>query len=382
MLSTPRPARSASPSSISDARPMTIRYGIIGSGMMGREHMRNIGLLEGTEITAVSDPHAESRALAAGPYGERCRVFADHRDLLASGLCDALVIASPNDTHADILRDVLATDLPILVEKPLSATVEDCRAILALARGRAAPVWVAMEYRYMPPVERLRAELAAGTAGRLRMISIREHRFPFLAKVDDWNRFSARTGGTLVEKCCHFFDLMRLLSGSEACRVYASGAMDVNFLDERYGGRAPDILDNAFVVVDFANGVRAMLDLCMFAEGSWWQEQVSVTGDQARIEAFVPGPARFSPDGRERASEVVISPRATRRPIREEIHVDGTILAAGDHHGSTYFQHKKFLDLVRHGGSPEVSLEDGLKSVLIGAAAEESARTGRAVELG
>jgi len=381
MLSTPRPDRSAFPSSISDVRPMTIRYGIIGSGMMGREHMRNIGLLEGAEITAVSDPHPESRELAAGPHGGRCRAFADHRDLLASGLCDALVIASPNDTHAAILRDVLATDLPILVEKPLCATVDDCRAVVKLAEGRAAPVWVAMEYRYMPPVERLRTELAAGTAGRLRMIAIREHRFPFLAKVDDWNRFAARTGGTLVEKCCHFFDLMRLLAQSEAVRVYASGAMDVNFLDERYDGRTPDILDNAFVVVDFANGVRAMLDLCMFAEGSWWQEQVAVTGDAARIEAFVPGPARFSPDGRERMSEVVISPRATKRPVREEIHVDETILAAGDHHGSTFFQHRKFLDLVRRGGTPEVTLDDGLKSVLIGAAAEESARTGRAVEL-
>ncbi|MFN3549947.1 MAG: Gfo/Idh/MocA family protein [Mesorhizobium sp.] len=382
MLSTPRPDRSAFPSSTSDVRPMTVRYGIIGSGMMGREHMRNIALLEGTEIAAVSDPHPESRELAAGPGGERCRAFADHRDLLAADLCDALVIASPNDTHADILRDVLATTKPVLVEKPLCATVEDCRAIETLARGRTAPVWVAMEYRYMPPVERLRAELAAGAAGRPRMISIREHRFPFLSKVDDWNRFSARTGGTLVEKCCHFFDLMRLLSGSEAVRVYASGAMDVNFLDERYDGRRPDILDNAFVVVDFANGVRAMLDLCMFAEGSWWQEQVAVTGDRARIEAFVPGPARFSPDGRERASEVVISPRATKQPIREEIHVDAAILAAGDHHGSTFFQHQKFLDLVRHGGTPEVTIEDGLKSVLIGAAAEESARTGRAVELG
>jgi myo-inositol 2-dehydrogenase/D-chiro-inositol 1-dehydrogenase len=361
---------------------MTIRYGIIGSGMMGREHMRNIGLLEGTEITAISDPHPESRALAAGPDGGRCAAFADHRQLLASGLCDALVIASPNDTHADILRDVLSTDLPVLVEKPLCATVEDCRAIERLAAGRAAPLWVAMEYRYMPPVERLRQELADGRAGRLRMIAIREHRFPFLRKVGDWNRFSARTGGTLVEKCCHFFDLMRLLAGAEAVRVYASGAMDVNFLDETYDGRTPDILDNAFVVVDFDNGVRAMLDLCMFAEGSWWQEQVAVTGDAARIEAFVPGPARFSPDGRERASEVVISPRATKLPVREEIHVDPTILAAGDHHGSTFFQHQKFLHLVRHGGRPEVSLEDGLKAVLIGAAAEESARTGQAVTLG
>lgn len=359
----------------------SIRYGIIGSGMMGREHMRNIALLDGTAVTAISDPNEASRQLAAGPGGDRVETFADHRELLASGRCDALVIASPNDTHAAILRDVLASDLPILVEKPLCTTVEECREILRLAQGRAAPVWVAMEYRYMPPVQRLLDELNAGTAGRLRMISIREHRYPFLAKVDDWNRFSKRTGGTLVEKCCHFFDLMRLVARSEPVRVYASGAMDVNFVDESYPDGKPDILDNAFVIVDFANGVRAMLDLCMFAEGSYWQEQIAATGDRARVETFIPGPARFSPEGRERLSEIVISPRETKMPLREEIHVPEHILAAGDHHGSTFFQHEKFLDLVRHGGVPEVSLEDGLKAVMIGAAAEESARTGRAVEL-
>lgn len=379
MLSKPQPAASGSPFSTSDMRP--VRYGIVGAGMMGREHIRNIRLLDGASVVAISDPDPSSRAQSARQAGEGCAVFDDHRALLATELCDALVIASPNDTHAAILRDVLPGNLPILVEKPLCATPDDCRDILRLATGRAAPVWVAMEYRYMPPVVRLREELDAGTAGRLRMIAIREHRFPFLQKVGDWNRFSSRTGGTLVEKCCHFFDLMRLLARSEPVRVYASGAMDVNFLDESYDGRRPDILDNAFVVVDFANGVRAMLDLCMFAEGSYWQEQIAITGDAARIEAFVPGPARFSPDGRERSSEVVISPRATKQPVREEVHVDPAILAAGDHHGSTFYQHQKFLHLVRHGGAPEVTLQDGLRSVLIGAAAEESARTGRAVEL-
>jgi hypothetical protein len=85
--------------------------------------------------------------------------------------------------------------------------------------------------------------------------------------VRDWNRFSAKTGGTMVEKCCHFFDLMRLITQSEPVRVYCSGAMDVNHVDERYDGTRPDIIDNSFTTVDFANGTRAMLDLCMFAEG-------------------------------------------------------------------------------------------------------------------
>lgn len=359
----------------------TVRYAIIGAGMMGREHMRNISLLDGATIAALSDPDESSRAISAAAVQGDVETFTDHRELIVADLADAYVIASPNDTHAAILRDVLATDKPVLVEKPFATTLEDCRELAALAGRRAAPVWVAMEYRYMPPVQALLQKLRAGEAGRLHMISIREHRFPFLVKVGDWNRFSRRTGGTLVEKCCHFFDLMRLLAQSEAVRVYASGAMDVNFTDEDYAGERPDILDNAFVIVDFANGVRAMLDLCMFAEGSYWQEQVAVVGDAARIEAFVPGPARFSPDGRERLSEVVVSPRATKLPIREEIHVPEHILAAGDHHGSTFFQHQKFFDLVRRGGTVEVGVDDGLKSVMIGLAAEQSAKTGQAVEL-
>lgn len=357
-----------------------LRYGLIGSGMMGHEHIRNIALLPGTRVTAVADPDAGMRDSAAALAGGTVSRFADHRALLDSGQVDVLVIASPNDTHETILLDALSSGLPILVEKPLCTTTEAARRVLSAATARTAPVWVAMEYRYMAPVARLIEDSHAGKAGRLRMFTIREHRFPFLPKVGDWNRFSRRTGGTLVEKCCHFFDLMRLVLQSEPTRIYASGAMDVNHLDERYGGERPDILDNAYVIVDFASGARAMLELCMFCEGSYFQEHITAVGDSAKIEALVPGPARFWPTG-ERASELVYSPREPKDPIRETMHVDAAILAAGDHHGSTFHQHRRFREIVLAGGRPEVSIEDGLRAVEMGAAAEHSARTGEPVIL-
>ena len=74
----------------------------------------------------------------------------------------------------------------------------------------------------MPTIARLIAEAESGVIGELKMLTVREHRFPFLRKVADWNRLSARTGGTLVEKCCHFFDLMRLILKAEPTRVLAS----------------------------------------------------------------------------------------------------------------------------------------------------------------
>ncbi|MEL7214899.1 MAG: Gfo/Idh/MocA family oxidoreductase [Pseudomonadota bacterium] len=356
-----------------------IRYGIIGAGMMGQEHMRNIGLLEGAQVTAFSDP--DPRMSAASENLSGAKGFRDHGELIASGLCDALVIAAPNHLHLPILRDAMTSDLPILCEKPMGISLAECEEIAALDAQRSAQTWVAMEYRYMPPVARLIEEAHAGRAGPLHMLSIREHRFPFLAKVDNWNRFASQTGGTLVEKCCHFFDLMRLILRAEPVRVFASGGMSVNHLNETYGGAKPDILDNAYVIIDFDNGTRAMLDLCMFAEGSEWQEVISVTGERARIDAKVPGPARFSPDGLERKSRIVISDRETKRPLWEDIEVDGRILHAGDHHGSTFYQHQRFQRMILEGGRPEVTVSDGLIAVAVGEAAERSVRTGTAVQL-
>ena len=361
---------------------MTISYGLIGAGMMGQEHIRNIGLLDGCEVTAIADPNGRMRASAIASAKGTAKGFADHGQLLSSGLCDALIIATPNDTHHSILLDVMDSNLPILCEKPLCTTSADCRDVLSKATSRVAPIWIAMEYRYMPPVQRLLQELQSGTAGSPKMVSIREHRYPFLDKVDDWNRFNERTGGTLVEKCCHFWDLMRVALDSDPIRVFASAGVDVNHQDEHYDGRVPDVIDNAYAVVDFANGTRGMLDLCMFAEGSYWQEIISVTGDVARLDAKVPGPARLSNNGNERTSEIEISTRVEKRVVREKVDVDIEILAAGDHHGSTYYQHERFRDMVRSGNrQPEVTVLDGLWSVVVGEAAEESARTGQAIEI-
>lgn len=358
-----------------------IRYGLIGAGMMAQEHLRNLALIPTAEVTALADPDAGMRA-RAGALAADAKLYSDYKELLSGDLCDTYLIAGPNDLHHQMMLDVMATGKPILCEKPLGTTSDQCRDLIARAAGRAAPIWVAMEYRFMPPAQRLLEALEQGRAGTPHMFAIREHRFPFLPKVGDWNRFSDRTGGTMVEKCCHFWDLMRLVLKSDPVRIYCSGAMDVNHQDERYDGRKPDIIDNAFAVVDFANGTRGMLDLCMFAEGSYWQELLTITGDKARIEARVPGPARFSVDGKERHAEIVISDRATKVETTEVVEVDETILQAGDHHGSTFFQHQKFHNLIKSGtGRAEVSLDDGLWSVLMGEAAETSAREGRAIEL-
>ena len=98
----------------------------------------------------------------------------------------------------------------------------------------------------------------------------------------------------------------------------------------------------------------------------------------------MPGPGRFWPKhlGPAPSPKLIISPRNPQGPIHEDIIVDEKLLNAGDHNGSTFYQHQKFLNLVRGNLKlPEVSLLDGWKAVAMGLAAQKSAKTGLAIDL-
>ena len=125
--------------------------------------------------------------------------------------------------------------------------------------------------------------------------------------------------------------------------------------------------------MDFANGVRAMLDLSMFADGAENQEEITAVGDAARLDVLIPeGALVFSP------RTGFLNPKQVERQV---IEVDRTALDAGSHHGSTFYQHQKFIAAVRGEIGVEVTARDGLMAVAIGTAAEISARTKRVVEM-
>ena len=354
----------------------SLKYAIIGSGTMGREHIRNINLLKNAEVVALCDDHEASIEESRKDLKNNPRIFSHHNDLIEAKIADVYIIATPNFTHIDILKDVIKTKAHLLIEKPLCTNVKDCFHFKKITKGYPGIIWTAMEYRYMPPVAKFIKEIQSGTIGDLKMFSIREHRFPFLIKVNDWNRFSKNTGGTLVEKCCHFFDLMRLVSNSEAVSVYASGAQDVNHLNEQYRGRKPDIIDNAFVIVNFENGIRSMLDLCMFSENSKLQEELCAVGNIGKIETGVP-----SFLSGKSSSELSIGLRKSNNILIENIEVDETILKAGHHHGSTYYEHLELQKAITENLRSQVSLDDGLKAVAIGQAAELSIIEKRVVHM-
>lgn len=361
-----------------------VKYGMLGCGMMGYEHLLNLALIDDARVVAILEPDADkrARALKLVPNAKACN---DMQELLDFAGLDALVVVTPNYQHGDQLLHILSTtNLPVLIEKPLVTSLDQVQAIKQAADKHPAPIWVAMEYRYMPPIAAFKQRLMEEQIGPMKMLTIREHRFPFLKKVGNWNRFNRNTGGTLVEKCCHFFDLMRLLGQQEVVRVYASTGQDVNHLDERYDGEAPDIIDNAYVILDFADGLRAMLEISMFAEGSKYQEEICAVGPMGKLECYVPGPRQFWPTdkmGPAPEPKLIFSPRHPMGPVESPATVDPQLLAAGSHNGATYYEHEGFYRAITQGGPVEVSVDDGLKAVVIGLAAQHSAETGKAVTL-
>jgi predicted dehydrogenase len=348
---------------------------------MGREHIENIKVMGGATVTAISDPHVPSQeaALAMAPGAS---VFTDHRALLDSGLIDAVVIATPNDTHAAVLKDALATDLAVFVEKPLATTVEDLKSILSWDDKRSAMTWMGLEYRFMPPVAEAIARAKEGDAGKIHQVSIREHREPFYPKVDNWNRFAQRTGGTLVEKCCHYFNLMDIVIGAQPIRVFASGGQSVNHLNEKYDGKQADMLDNAYVVLEYANGARGMLDLCMFGEGSFDKEILTIVGDQGKIESFLPSQV-VRASRRESVGDLSGWARGASRARGSEQKIvhNYDVKYMGHHYGASYIEHTKFRDAILNSTPAEVTLKDGVTSVVTGLAAHKSINEGRVVEI-
>ena len=107
-----------------------------------------------------------------------------------------------------------------------------------------------------------------------------------------------------------FLEFSEFPSGERTVSVFASGGQDVNHLEERYGGRTPDILDNAYVILEYPGGRRAMLELCMFAEGGRNQEEVTAVGDRGKIEAHIPS-KEIAVGGR---GEPWFSPRVEKVP--------------------------------------------------------------------
>jgi len=355
------------------------RFNVIGTGVNGQEHIR-VTLMEGrATIHGVYDPNPLSVAGAQQAYAQ----FAPGAELVVYDSLDAactdpavdgLIICTPNYSHIDIVRVAAKSGKHILLEKPMATTIPDAYEIAQVAKAHDAVFQIGLQYRYKPIyVEAIHEALERRAVGDIKTVSILEHRFPFLDKVKQWNKFAKYSGGTLVEKCCHYFDLMNLFAGARPVSVFATGSAAVNFLAFEYAGEKSDILDNAFVVVTYANGVRANFNLCMFSP--MFYEELILCGDEGRLKAWEN--EDFLANRRTDSHLEILC--GDRKPSRIGAPCYPAFIQQSGHNGATYYEHVNFVNNIEGKPTQTATAAEGLWAIVVGAAAEASVKAGQPV---
>ena len=360
--------------------PPRYRFSCIGTGTMGQEHIRVTDFEGRATIHGVYDPETLSVENAKRAHSkfsdEPLTVYDSVEAACNDDAVDAVIICTPNYTHVDIVRTAAASGKHVLVEKPVATTIADAWEIAQIADAYENVFQVGLQYRYKAIYrEAIHEALVRGTLGDIKTIGMAEHRMPFLDKVGQWNKFGRYSGGTLVEKCCHYFDLINLFAQSRPKSVYASGSMAVNFKEFEHDEGKSDILDNALVVIEYDNGVRASFSLVMFAP--MFYEEVVLCGDVGRLRAyenldFLPGETLKS------GIELFGGETYPSRMITPAYPVS---IEESGHNGATFFEHVYFVDSIDAGKSDGPTAMDAFWSVVVGAAAERSAATGTVVTI-
>jgi len=350
----------------------TLIFNVIGTGVNGQEHIRNT-LYEGRgTIKGIFDTNAGSIEAAKKDYNEFVHdreliVYPSLQEACSDPEVDGLIISTPNFSHINIIREVAQFGKHILLEKPMATTVEDAWEIVRIAEKHPAVFQIGLQYRYKSIyVESIYEALKRKSIGDLKTISISEHRIPFFDKVKQWNKFSKYSGGTLVEKCCHYFDLFNYFSQSKPKSVYATGSMAVNFKEFSYNNTDSDILDNAMVIVEYKNGIRANFNLCMFTP--MFYEELVLCGETGRIMASEKQDF-LSNEGIESYMQVNSSGLNPSRKMVPKYPVE---IESMGHNGATYFEHVNFVDNILQQPTDTATVTEGFWSVVVGSAAQES----------
>ena len=354
------------------------RLNLIGCGMIGREHMRVATLLGKTAINGVFDTSAESLKIADEEFASYASTalvrYESLEDACFDDSVDALLICTPNFTHFEILQTAIKSGKGIFVEKPMATSLVEAAKIVGMAQRYSNFIQLGMQYRYKSQyAQAFHLIKIKGELGDVKTISMSEYRPPFLDKVNQWNKFNENSGGTLVEKCCHYFDLINMMAQAPPLKVYASGGQGVNFLDFTHEGKVSDIDDHCFVIIDYANGVRANFTLNMFCPELY--EELIVTGSGGRITAsekssFVEG--RYS-----KATLVLENDAAVGEQFFDLTYAP--LIEGSGHHGATFFEHMALVDRLDDKLTDSATPLQGLWALIVASAAQESILSGAAI---
>jgi UDP-N-acetylglucosamine 3-dehydrogenase len=338
---------------VSDRRPL--RAGVIGLGMMGRNHVRVWDeAVEDVDLVAVADP--DPKAVERATAGRRARGFDDVDRMLAEEELDLVSIVAPTSLHLPVTLAALRAGANVLVEKPIAATRDEASEMIEAATAAGRMLTVGHIERFNPAIRELRRRLTDGELGRI--FQIKATRLgPFPARIRDV--------GVVVDLAPHDLDVMRYLVDSEPIRLYAETERRIHTLHE-------DLFNG---VIKFANGVVGVLDINWLTPTK--QRSLTVTGERGMFLAdYI-------------AQDLVLfaNPDATETWVNAGAGALVTSVAEGEM--TRYSIHRQeplaveldeFARAVRDDAPPPVAPRDALIALLLARTMVESAQTGRVID--
>lgn len=255
----------------------TIRIGVLGAGHWARTvHLPNLRRLPGVKVISVSSNDLERRAKAKEAWGGPLCFYEEPLDLMEDPEIDAVLVCTPNHTHAELAVAALDHGKHVYCEKPVALSGEGIRRIEAALAHSGTVFQAGLELRYSDVVRRMGEAIAAGRIGAPKLLScllMRDWGGP-----RGWRSDPALSGGMLLELGIHYLDLFNALSGGRPRQVYATGGTAL-------GGSLPDYLTCG---VTYDNGARAQLGLTVIAAARN-EIRLHVVGPEARLEGEIIG---------------------------------------------------------------------------------------------
>jgi myo-inositol 2-dehydrogenase / D-chiro-inositol 1-dehydrogenase len=326
-----------------------LRVGVIGTGRIGRLHAELIERrVAGLALAAVFDTdtdaaHQVGKALGVTPARSA-------EELIQSPEVDAVAICSSAGTHVDLIVATAAASKPIFCEKPLSLSLAEVDRALKAVDGAGVMLQVGFNRRFDPAHKSVRDEVAAGTIGEVQLVRIssRDPEPPSRAYLEV-------SGGLFLDTTIHDFDMARYVTGSEVVEVFARGTARVDPSVAQFGD-----VDTAVVTLVHEDGVLTTID----------NSRGAVYGYDQRVEAF--GSAGMaSSDNLPAHGGVVRTAEGARSARLPYFFLERYI-------PSYLGEWEAFAAALPDGPSP-VSGADGRAPLVLGLAAQRSAREGRPI---
>ena len=339
---------------MTDPGGRSLRAGVIGLGMMGRNHVRVWDeATDGVELVAVADP--DPRAVRAATSGRRARGFDDPDRMLAEEELDLVSIVAPTSLHLPVTLAALRAGVHVLVEKPIAATREEALEMMRAADDAGRLLTVGHIERFNPAIRELKRRLDDEELGRIFQISA-TRLGPFPARIRDV--------GVVVDLAPHDLDIFRYLLGVEPVRLHAETARRIHTEHE-------DLFNGT---IAFANGVIGILDINWLTPTK--RRLLSITGERGMYLAdyiaqdltFIANPdadATWINRGAGASVTSVAEGEMTRRSIRRE--------------EPLVVELREFARAVREGGPSPVDPHDAMVALLLARKMVDAALSGQVV---